>query len=116
MFQIIDKELKIIVLVSDDKPNTYYLSYQGNSKCVIDTKIIDNNMIIMPTPQGECTVDELNIIIDKFNSFIFSIKPELNGILLNTDPTPRLEQIGFKLLNDDSEYLFKENERTKKVK
>lgn len=111
MLEFLNKELKLSVLSHKDNPNTYYLSYQSYTKCVIDTKISDNDMIIMPQPQGDCTVEELDIIIDHFCDFMFKNMPEINGILMSADPTPTLENIGFKLMSEDSEYLYRRNDK-----
>lgn len=116
MFEVLNKELNIRVLMLDNNQDTYYLSYQGNTKCVIDIKQVDNDIIIFPAPQGECTVEQLHAIISCFCDFIFKKYPETNGILFKTDPNEMLENIGFKLTNENSEYLYKENKRINKVK
>lgn len=118
MFQVLNKDLNIRVLVDDNIPNTYYLSYQGLSKCVIYVKEADDNTLIMSlATQGDCTANELTSIIDCFTNFIFDKKKSINGILMSADPNPLLENIGFKLISDDSEYLYKENnKRIKKVR
>ena len=117
MIEILDKELKISVLTLENTPNVYYLTYQKDTKCVIDIESKDGDILISPNPQGECTVEELNTIIDRFSNFIFKVKPEVNGILFKTDPHPLLESIGFKLLSKDSEYLYKiNNKRIDKVR
>lgn len=116
MIEILDNKLKIFVLVNQDNPDVYYLSYQSSSKCVIDTTYNGNNVIISPVPQGDCTVEELNIIIDRFSNYIFRVKPEIDGILLKVDSNPLLESIGFKEFEENSEYLYKENKRMNKVK
>ncbi len=111
MIEVLDKELKISVLVLDNNPNAYYLSYKNDTKCVIDTMYDRDNIIIIPDPKDDCTVEELNIIINRFSDYIFKIKPEIKGILFKTDPQPSLDNIGFKLLSEDSEYLYKENNK-----
>lgn len=116
MIEKLDNKLNIRVLTLDNNPNTYFLSYKGSTKCVIDIKNSDNDIIISPVPQGECTAEELDEIINSFSKFIFQRHPEIKGILLKTDPNEMLEKIGFKLLNENSEYLYKENKGIKKVK
>lgn len=116
MIKTLDDKLNIRVLMLEDNPNTYYLSYQGNTKCVIDIKQIDNDIIIFPEPQGDCSVEELNTIINHFSDFMFTKYPEIDGILFKTDPNDLLENIGFKLINEDSEYLYKANKKIDKVR
>lgn len=116
MLKVLDDKLNIRVLMLDDNPNAYYLSFKGDTKCVIDIKRVNNDIIIFPVPQGDCTVEELNVIINCFCDFVFQKYSEINGILFKTDPNDLLEQIGFKLVSEDSEYLYKENKRVNKVR
>ena len=116
MIETIDNDLKITVLNMENNPTTYYLSYKNDTKCVIDTVYNENDVIIITDPREHCTAEELNIIIDRFSNYIFKIKPEINGILFKTDPNEWLENIGFKLISEDSEYLYKENKRINKVR
>ena len=116
MIKTLDEKLNIRALVLDNNPNTYYLSYQGDTKCVIDTKQVENDILIIPEPQGECTVEELTTIINCFSKFIFTKYSNINGILFKTDPNDLLERIGFKLVSEDSEYLYKENKQNNKVR
>ena len=111
MFEVIDKELIMSVLNLENQPNTYYISYQVDSKCVIDTLEQDNDIIIMPDPRDRCTAEELTIILDRFSNYLFTKKPNINGLLLKTEENYMLDSIGFKLLNEDSEYLYKENNK-----
>lgn len=117
MVEVLDKELNISVLVIENDPNIYYLSYQKDAKCIIRTVHNKSDIIIFPEPMEHCTVEELTIIINCFSNYIFKIYPKVNGILLKTDDNPMLESIGFRLLSKDSEYLYKENnKRIKKVR
>jgi len=116
MIELLNKELNIRVLVNNDNPDVYYLSYQGLSKCVINLKEDNNNLIMIPIPQGDCTVEELNKIIECFTDYILRIKPEVNGILFKMDSNSLLEDIGFRVINEESEYLYKENKRVNKVR
>lgn len=116
MFKILDDELNIRVLRLEDNPNTYYLSFRGDTKCVIDIKSVDNDIMIFPTPQGNCSVEELNAIINCFSNFILSSNSEIDGILFKTEPNDLLDEIGFKLVSEDSEYLYKVNKRVNKVR
>ena len=116
MLEVLNKELKITVLSLENQPDTYYLSYMSDTKCVIDTVMVEGNILIIPDPKEDCTVEELNTIISCFSNYIFKIKPEIKGILFKTDPQPSLEEIGFTLLSEDSEYLYKENKRINKVR
>lgn len=117
MIEVLDKELNITVLNLESQPNTYYLTYNLNSKCVIDTIQEEDNIVVNPDPKETCTAEELTVIIDRFSSYIFNLKPELNGMLLKTADNPMLESIGFKLLSKNSDYLYKENgKRINKVR
>lgn len=111
MHEILDKKLKISVLVLENSPNTYYLTYQNDTKCIIDTVDYKNDIIIIPNPSENCNIEELSKILECFSNFMFKIKPELNGLLLKTDENPYLTNIGFDLLNEDSEYLYKKNDK-----
>lgn len=111
MVEVLDKDLRITLLMLEDNPNTYYLSYMNDTKCVIDTIYKENDVIIIPDPKEHCTAEELDIIIDCFSKYLFKIKPEINGILFKTDPNELLESIGFKLISEDSQYLYKENNK-----
>ena len=111
MIEVLNKELKISVLSLENQPDTYYLSYKNDNKCVIDTVMVDGNILIIPDPKEDCTVEELTTIISYFSNYIFNIKPEVKGILFKTEQNDLLEQIGFKLLSEDSEYLYKENNK-----
>lgn len=117
MIEVLDKELNITVLVLENNPNTYYLSYQKDAKCIISIVQNESDIIIIPNPMEHCTAEELTKIINCFSNYIFKIYPNVNGILLKTDDNQMLESIGFKLISDDSEYLYKENnKRIKKVR
>lgn len=116
MNEILDNNLKITVFNHPNNPNQYYLTYHSDMKCMIDTMYIDNDVIIVPEPNENCTVEELNKLIDYFSDFIFKLKPELNGMLLKTEEDSLLESIGFKLLSKDSEYLYKKNKLKNKVR
>lgn len=116
MVEVLDKELKITVLTLESRPGIYYLSYMNDTKCIIDTKYNENDIIIIPAPQEHCTAHELTLIIDRFSNYILKKNPEVNGILFKTDPNELLEGIGFKELSEDSEYLYKENKRVNKVR
>lgn len=116
MIEALDKELNINVLSLENQPNTYYISYQLDNKCVIDTVQEGNDVIVIPDPKESCTAEELTIVIDRFSNYIFKKYPEINGILMKMDENEILGGIGFKLLNENSEYLYKENKRMNKVK
>ena len=116
MIKMLDDKLNIRVLMLEDSPNTYYLSYQGNTKCVIDINKVNNDIMISPITQGECTIDELDAIINCFSNYLFTKYPQIDGILFKTDPNDWLERMGFKLVSKDSEYLYKENKRINKVR
>ena len=116
MNEILDNNLRITVFNHPNNPNQYYLTYQSDMKCMMDTKYIDNDVLIIPEPNEDCTVEELNKLIDCFSNFMIRIKPELNGALLKIEEDPLLESIGFKLLKEDSEYLYKKNKMKNKVR
>lgn len=111
MFEVIDQELMMSVLNLESQPNTYYIAYKGDSKCIMDTLYEGNDMVIIPDPKEECTAEELTIIIDRFSNYLFDKKPEVNGLLIKTEESEMLESIGFKLLSENSEYLYKQNNK-----
>ena len=91
MIEILDKELNITVLNLESQPNTYYLTYNLDNKCVIDIIQEGDNIVVYPDPKETCTAEELIIIIDRFSNYIFKLKPELNGILIKMDENLMLE-------------------------
>ena len=116
MIELLDKELNITVLNLESQPNTYYISYQIDNKCIIDTIQDGNDIVIIPDPKDTCTAEELTIIIDRFSGYILRKHPEINGILIKMDENEMLGSIGFNLLSENSDYLYKENKRINKVK
>ena len=45
MLEVLDKNLKLMYLVNDNEPNSYYISLQGDPKCAIDVSYIDNDAL-----------------------------------------------------------------------
>lgn len=109
MLNILDKDLRMVVLNTEKQPNIYYISLGNFTKCTIETINIDNDILFRTYLQGDCTVEELTIIIDKFSDYILSIKSEIEGIRLDADSNEMLESIGFKLKDDA--YLYKKANR-----
>lgn len=110
MIEVLDADLNIRALSMEENPNVYYISYAGYTKSILEIKETNNNNIILSCfPQGDCLVEELNIIIDRFSKFIYANKPDINGILLKCDPSELLSSIGFDLLSENSEFLYQEN-------
>lgn len=112
MTELLNKDLKIMVMTLESQPNNYYVSYNSEPKCVINTIYTQNNDVILKCiPQEHCTAEELNAIIDHFSSYICAMKSDLNGVILDMDPNDLLESIGFKLENEDDDYLYRKNNR-----
>lgn len=109
MLNILDKNLRLTVLNIQSEPNVYYISLGNITKSVIETTNIDNDILLKIYLQGDCTVEELTTIIDKFSGYILSTNNEIEGIRIDTDPNEILEGIGFKLENNA--YLYRKANR-----
>lgn len=109
MLNILDRNLRLTVLNNEEEPNVYYISLGNVTKSVIETTNIDNDILLRIYLQGDCTVEELTTIIDKFSDYILDTNNEISGIRIDADPDEMLENIGFTLENDD--YLYKKANR-----
>jgi hypothetical protein len=114
MLEVLDKNLKLMYLVNDNEPNSYYISLQGDPKCAIDVSYIDNDALFKLSLQENCSVEDIDIILDKFSDYFLNTNENINGIRLYADPTDLLEQIGFVLENNNDEFLYRK--RNRKIK
>lgn len=109
MLTILDNDLRLTVLNNEREPNVYYISLGNVTKSVIETIDIDHDILLKIYLQGDCTVEELTTIIDRFSDYIMNIKDNIEGIRIDADPNDMLEKIGFKLEQDA--YLYKKANR-----
>ena len=111
MLEVLDKNLKLMYLVNDNEPNSYYISLQGDPKCAIDVSYIDNDALFKLSLQENCSVEDIDIILDKFSDYFLNTNENINGIRIYADPTDLLEQIGFVLENNNDEFLYRKRNR-----
>lgn len=109
MLNVLDKNLRLTVLNNEKEPNVYYVSLGNVTKSVIETTNIDNDILLRIYLQGDCTVEELTTIIDKFSDYVLNTNNEIDGIRIDADPNEMLEGIGFTLENDA--YLYRKANR-----
>lgn len=115
MFEILDEKTNMRVMTMPENPNFHLISIKSVSKAVIETREINDDVLFNVTVQTYCTKAELTKIIKLFSKSFYSKNPEINGILIRKDLNLKLEDIGFHMLNYDSDYLYQKNEQKDKV-
>lgn len=92
MLKILDKDLRLTVLNNEMNPNMYYISLNNKTKSVIETMNINDEIIFKIDVQGDCNNEELNIIVDKFSSYILSENDKIMKIRIATEDNGLLDE------------------------
>lgn len=109
MNQMLDEKKKIRVLIENE--NRFMITVDTYAKVLIETIKQESNVLLNVFPHLDCTAEELTEILDLFSKFYYRNHPDIEGLLFRCDENPLLEQIGFKSLSEDSEFLYQKNNR-----
>lgn len=109
MHELLDEKKKIRVLLENE--NKYMITKDTYAKAVIETLKQDSNVLLKIYPHLDCTAEEITELLDLFSKFYYKRNPEVEGIIFKCDESPLLEQIGFKPLSENSDFLYQKNDR-----